>query len=650
MTITAEQVSAATTQTFSATYSYTADQTTTTATALPNTPKVSVNPSSVLGGLSQTLTAAWTLPAPAGPSGGTMYLYIFYPPPGQTEFFGTSVIVPSGKNSGTIQFPDPGRVTQDSQFTVEACYITLQDCASTPLTVTPPITATLSVGATSVAGGGQLTFTVTLNGPAPSDLVISISGDSSSPLSGPSSIVIPQGATSGTFTVSVGQVSQSTSLIVTITNPLDGTTSSATFTVTPPPVQEQLVASLSNGSPETVQVTTAPITAHFPLGATFTISIQTTQGDPIPATYSLGPASLGAGVESSALFPGLTAFLYVVQPDPSSVEFQAVHLGTVPLKITPGDTTIPAVQVNLITENPASLGQPHPEVDAIILPLANKTGILPQYLKGQMQQESGAKFNPLAYRYEPLASWVGDYGEVSQFGTTLAPTSGNLRTQPPYSDYILAAAPDLLNPVGLPRGSLILPADIASRVIYNTCCDSNGNVRPLSPTDAPPDQFVSIIKILSLNNAIQNWSTYRPEAFRIFLQAYVNGDTSKDFTAQTSVASSYGYMQMMYVTAISKMHWAGIQGGAKNPSYLFDSPENRAVGGGSFDLAGEFVRGIFRHLYKTEASNPLFNSPTDLDGRFVVVWDQYNNSKGYGTKVLGLEGNYLPVAQSNIFQ
>ena len=203
---------------------------------------------------------------------------------------------------------------------------------------------------------------------------------------------------------------------------------------------------------------------------------------------------------------------------------------------------------------------------------------------------------------------------------------------------------DLLAPNGLSRGASVRPEDIAPRVIYQIIDPQTGITRALSPIDQPPDQYVTCEEILLAGNNKAHWSQFNPGNFNFVMNRLAQGDnTPINFTAQTSLAASYGYMQIMYVTAIGTMGWSGVQSGAQNPSYLFDTPANLQIGGGSLELGNSYLRRLFRHEDPADAAKPAFDAQSDLEDVFVAVWGDYNGNKTtYPQSVLGKTRHYPP--------
>lgn len=401
----------------------------------------------------------------------------------------------------------------------------------------------------------------------------------------------------------------------------------------------QVSATLSDWPGDTVNTDDPAFAsgAHVPLGSTFKVRLRKQNSDGtftgIPASFQLDTVAFSGPHDTGTLFPNNIALTYA-QPANDAGSFQAVHLGTARLTITPNDTSISPVTLSVSVEKPLSVGSQHPEVDNMVISISDRKGILPQYLKGQMWHESGHNFNPKAYRYEPLADWVGDYKVISRGRDYRATTR-------PYSDYRMATLKDCQDDA-LPAGNLLLEADVTPRSLYQVC------TIPLDPqvmchqlSDA--DQYVWAWDIIRWNRTA-NWKKWNPVNYARVEAAFQSGDSCGYlWTAQTGLAASYGMMQVTYVTAIDTLHWSGTDSGAKNPSYLFDTAENLAVHGGSVDLGAEFIRRKLQETHAADAQNPQFDSETDLQHMFEDGWAKYNKQKEYPTWILNASANFPPI-------
>jgi uncharacterized repeat protein (TIGR01451 family) len=113
------------------------------------------------------------------------------------------------------------------------------------LVIGPPLPlSSLSLTPSTVAGGQSSTGTVTLQNPAPpGGATVSLSGSNKAAATVPESITIPQGSSSGAFTVTTNAVTSDTP--VTITASYFGATTTATLMVTAPRADLQ-ISSLSS--------------------------------------------------------------------------------------------------------------------------------------------------------------------------------------------------------------------------------------------------------------------------------------------------------------------------------------------------------------------------------------------------------------------
>jgi hypothetical protein len=370
------------------------------------------------------------------------------------------------------------------------------------------------------------------------------------------------------------------------------------------------------------------------LGQVANIGLVDASGNPVPATYSLSGTKISnpGSIDPKALFPTYVAMRFNYAPN-GRVSLQIVHKGTVTLTIRPDPATqLQPVSLNIVAVDPSGLGSSHPEVDKLVYPIADALGIPPQFIKAQMAQESGAKFNPKALRYEPLAPYVGDYGG-KPLGSNGDPggisRNDELRVNnATISAYRYAAKPDALAPKGLPQGALVTNEDLALAIPYLPSCG------------CPNPTALDIVKAF---DKTQHWSTQGKTAAANY-KKLLAGD---DFTAQISLASSYGYLQVTYATAITKLKWQGASG-RQNPSLLFDTPENLAIGGGSLNLGAKYLALSFAQSNPAQALNPVFSDPDALIKAFYRPWKRYNGSSKYPPKVAARIPTYLPVLDTQI--
>jgi hypothetical protein len=152
------------------------------------------------------------------------------------------------------------------------------------------------------------------------------------------------------------------------------------------------------------------------------------------------------------------------------------------------------------------------------------------------------------------------------------------------------------------------------------------------------------LEIVNSLDSTQHWSTQGKKARQNYTKLL-----NDDFTAQTSLASSYRFMQVTYVTAITKLQWS--PPGFQNPSLLFDTANNIALAGGTLALGSQYVASVFAQDNANANANPsmAFANPTTLINSFYDAWRKYNGAVSYPPKVAAQIPTYSPTQASSIF-
>jgi hypothetical protein len=222
-TVTSSAVAASTAVTISASYGG-ATRTAVFTVTPPIVSSLTLNPASVTGGV-QSSTGTVTLNGPAPAGGARVALSSSNTAAAQVP---SSVTIPVGATSATFTVRSSA-VATSTQVTISASYAGATRTAV--FTVTPPIVSSLTLNPASVTGGLQFsTGTVTLNGPAPAGGArVLLSSSNTAAAQVPSSVTIPVGATSATFTVTASIVLFSTSADISAS--YNGTTKTATLAV-----------------------------------------------------------------------------------------------------------------------------------------------------------------------------------------------------------------------------------------------------------------------------------------------------------------------------------------------------------------------------------------------------------------------------------
>jgi len=416
---------------------------------------------------------------------------------------------------------------------------------------------------------------------------------------------------------------------------------SANLRVTVPQVQSSdytAVAQILDGSPAESKSGVQPGTpfyAQVPLGLELRLGIQK-KGTYIPAKFDLTPATL-TGLATPTLYPTNAVLEYGRTVHEPQKTFRGVHLGTQTLTVTPDDSTIRPFILTLGVFDPGALGNTEVQYDPQFVQWGNKRGIPPHVLKGLIRQEG--PFEPFEYRYEPLSGTTGDRLIQKKL------------TELPYASYLLATS------TNLPKGALLLDFN-AGNAAYTVSDDvsprgrfflerTSGPDTVITPHDVCPNACVSARQIFEANDSThykQNWSA----------PAYV-GNTDwwdakhlamLEFTAQTPTAASFGLMQTMYVRAI-ELGWETTDG-RQNPSLLFDTPANAAIGGGSLAIGTLEFYSAYRACNPPDLStDPDFTGSAAYQSQIVDALNYYNHGHAsrnlsYGDNAWAFSQRYLP--------
>jgi len=192
----------------------------------PALSSVSVSPSSITSGLTGTGTV--TLTEPAGTGGVSVSLSSSSTAVASVP---SSMTVAQGATSATFTV-STGSVTASSSATLTASYSGVNMTSSVTVNPLPGALNSISVSPSTITSGQSGTGTVTLTAAAGTGgATVSLSSSNTAAAGVPSSVTIPQGSTSSTFTVSTGSVSTSTP--ATLTASYSGVNQTASVTVNP---------------------------------------------------------------------------------------------------------------------------------------------------------------------------------------------------------------------------------------------------------------------------------------------------------------------------------------------------------------------------------------------------------------------------------
>jgi uncharacterized cupredoxin-like copper-binding protein len=397
---------------------------------------------------------------------------------------------------------------------------------------------------------------------------------------------------------------------------------------------------------------TTQLTSIIPLGAMFFARIEKKEGNtwvPIAASSQMSNAATKDlnGQDKNSLFPSHPFIAYNQFGLEHEKVFQAIHYGTATIVLRTSDPKVPTVTINVTSNAPNKLGdatykdengatqQNKYTWDALIMERAHRTGIPPQWIKAMVEQE--AHFNTRAYRYELRTrdyAWIQDPNHQYHHG------------KEPFIRYRMADGPELCDPANVP-GVAAGPCsnfrdldDISPRSRYKIKDPVTGIARPIKTEDG----VVTIRQILdggngfSLGTNSTSTTTTMPKGRR----RAVGFPDGTRVAAQTTIASSYGLLQLLWCDVVGTgfKSWPGA-GSRLNPTFLFDTTENHKRGIGSLNLGPSYA------AYKWARRNekPVQPSYTSPDGFAHDLRDMlwaYNGRQSYGSEVEGRVPHYTP--------
>jgi hypothetical protein len=330
------------------------------------------------------------------------------------------------------------------------------------------------------------------------------------------------------------------------------------------------------------------VKANVALGSVFWLGISEKAGplEPIKdlvitASGISVPSTAPAPVDDDALYPGTVLSEFAAMSGSTHLLFVAAHLGEHRVTLLPTATVAAPITVVVNVVSPARLGNTGPATwDDHIVKYAHRRGIPPQIIKGVLERET--RFNPTVYRYEPFTT---DWEEFSPNSK-----SSNLEKEP-YKFYRMETTT-------LARGAKLLPQDVDMRNTFDIQRQGDKSVRKVGNGD----QYVTAWELYRYNdyedalNKIkprfdQNWYEILSNVAR---KAAITTDpqTALNWSAQTTLAASYGIMQILYTSAVA-VGWEGDRDGNKNPTTLWDTAQSVAADGGSIPPGSILLRRAF---------------------------------------------------------
>lgn len=336
----------------------------------PNLVGITLNPTTVPGGASSTGTV--TISSPAGKNGMPVMLSSSDP----SAVVPKSLLVSNGQTTANFTIKTSG---VNSQIVAAITANIGSQQFSQNLTITPATIASISLNPTTVLGGASSTGSLTLSGIAGTDGSVVTLASSNASATVPSSVSVPAGQSTTTFTISTIPVSTSSQAIISAA--LGGTTQTATLSVTAPVIVSVTLAPNTiqggNSSTATVKLSgsapagglglslsssnlsaTVPQTISVPAGTNSTTFTVATVG-----VSSLTTATISAsvnGVSQSGTLNISPAGLASVSLSPTTVQGGSTSTGTLNLSgpAGPGGMVV-SLSSNLVAATvPATVSVP----------------------------------------------------------------------------------------------------------------------------------------------------------------------------------------------------------------------------------------------------------------------------------------------------
>lgn len=389
-----------------------------------------------------------------------------------------------------------------------------------------------------------------------------------------------------------------------------------------------------------VELTKPQASVKIALGSYFKLRLTTKKAPGAPVEE----LRISHAIQSHSIAPALDAFGKHLYPEvnlisvaPASMtatdQFVAVHLGQVRLKLLPTSPDFPAVDVSLDVVPPSFLGSEENGWDSMLTDVAHQRGIPPQYLKGQVAQESpgGRQFVRVSYRYEPCA------GEDA-----MRPLIDRL----PYSLFKLEDARSSTLPgVTLDeRNAMYVPSYEDGRITGRRRLTRDDRDVSAAEIFKGSDKW----PIGSQKARGLNWGAFCG-AFRTWRKANPNGttiefaDAKLNFTAQTATAASRGLFQIMYYTAVDQQWFARNRATGEtsyDPYLLQDTRENHT----DWENGGSVLVGSNYSARKMGITPASFASRDEYLEWLRSGFQRYNPHKaGYGAELMDKSTRYPPL-------
>lgn len=203
------------------------------------------------------------------------------------------------------------------------------------------------------------------------------------------------------------------------------------------------------------------------------------------------------------------------------------------------------------------------------------------------------------------------------------------------------------NDVALPSGALLLPQDRDARSTLAIGCASDGTGgTPIGVGAATNPTAWEIFRCNDLTNRRMRWSA----AAGGNAAARIVRLRDDPFTAQTTLAASYGLLQMTFRRLVSEK-WPGV-GGAINPSFMFDTAANLEDDAGSLRVGTRSLRTALVRRQRRAGGQFPPERPSALLEAFIQSWrlDYNPGERDYGAIIGLMAETFRPITSNEVFQ
>ena len=250
-----------------------------------------------------------------------------------------TLTVPVGATSAATNVTTSGVATK-STATLTATYSGASDTAT--LTITPEIPSSLKFSPSSFVGGLSTTGTVTMAAPAGQDTVVALAivsgGSAISSL--PSSVTVPSGSSTATFTVATNVVTTSTTPKISAT--ANGTTVNGTFTVTA-------------NTPTSVSFSPSSVVAGASSTGTVTLSAPVPNDTTVTLTVTAGSSAVGSIPASVKIPAGANSATFTLSTVNVSAKTTVTVAATANGGVKTGNLTVTANSPSALSFSPSTI-------------------------------------------------------------------------------------------------------------------------------------------------------------------------------------------------------------------------------------------------------------------------------------------------------